>query len=486
VTDETWRALLRDASQLRAAGRLPEAIEAYRRLLAANPALPDSWFNLGWLERQARGFEDALLSYQRALDWGIDKPEEVHVNRAAIYSDYLQRPQDAKRELEAAVEKNPAYVPALLSLGNLHEDLGEREPAREAYLGALEVDPTNPRALARLAAVSLSTTLDTELAARLRERIAEPAITNTQRGGLGYALAAMLDAAGEYDEAFAAAVSANEATRAAGGSRARYDRAAHEDLIDRLIAAFPKPVEADEEGPAPPLFICGMYRSGSTLIEQILAGHSAVTAGGELELIPAIVTDVPAYPDPFTAADESIFARAREFYLASLPQHRAVVTDKRPDNFLHIGLIKAMFPAAKIIHSVRNPLDNLLSLYFLHLDDRMSYALDLGDAAHWFGQYRRLMAHWETLYGKDILTVDYDALVRDPEPIVRDVVEFAGLDWEDGLLDFTGGERAVRTASVWQVREPLYTRSSGRWRNYADHLGQARTALAKAGISTDD
>jgi hypothetical protein len=145
-----------------------------------------------------------------------------------------------------------------------------------------------------------------------------------------------------------------------------------------------------------------------------------------------------------------------------------------------------MFPAAKIIHSVRNPLDNLLSLYFLHLDDRMSYALDLGDAAHWFGQYRRLMAHWETLYGKDILTVDYDALVRDPEPIVRDVVEFAGLDWEDGLLDFTGGERAVRTASVWQVREPLYTRSSGRWRNYADHLSPARTALAEAGISTDD
>src|SRR4029079_16551958 len=109
------------------------------------------------------------------------------------------------------------------------------------------------------------------------------------------------------------------------------------------------------------LFICGMYRSGSTLIEQILAGHSAVTPGGELELIPAIVTDVPGYPDPFATADESIFRRARDFYLAGLPQHDAIVTDKRPDNFLHIALIKAMFPAARIIHSVRDPLDNLLS-----------------------------------------------------------------------------------------------------------------------------
>src|SRR4029079_2613206 len=261
-------------------------------------ALPDSWFNLGWLERQARAFEDALLSYQRALDWVIDKPEEVHVNRAAIYSDYLHRPHEAKRDLDAAIEKNPAYVPALLGLGNLHEDLGEREAARDAYLRALEVDPTTPRALARLAAVSLSTTLDTDLAERLRGRIAEPALPNTQRGGLGYALAAMLDAAGDHDEAFAAAVAANEATRAAGGSRARYDRGAHEDLIDRLIAAFPKRVETDGEDTAP-LFICGMYRSGSTLIEQILAGHSAVTPGGELELIPAIVTDVPGYPDPF-------------------------------------------------------------------------------------------------------------------------------------------------------------------------------------------
>jgi tetratricopeptide (TPR) repeat protein len=163
--------LLRDASQLRAAGRIPEAIAAYRDALGANPDLPDSWFNLGWLQRQVRAFESALDSYQRALDLGIAKPEEVHVNRAAILSECLHRPRDAQRELRAALGKNPDYTPALVNLGNLHEDLGEAEEARAAYRRALQIDPGATLPLARLAACSLSSELDSELAARLRARI---------------------------------------------------------------------------------------------------------------------------------------------------------------------------------------------------------------------------------------------------------------------------------------------------------------------------
>jgi len=144
-----------------------------------------------------------------------------------------------------------------------------------------------------------------------------------------------------------------------------------------------------------------------------------------------------------------------------------------------------MFPAAKIIHTVRNPLDNLLSLYFLHLDPNSAYALDLADAAHWYGQYQRLMRHWAERYPDDILSVDYDVLVQDPEPVVRKVLEFLGLNWEGGVLDFAPTKRAVKTASVWQVREPLYTRSSGRWRNYEKHLEPLRSALAAEGIGLD-
>jgi tetratricopeptide (TPR) repeat protein len=476
-----WRALLREASQLRAAGRIPEAIAAYREVLAANPDLPDSWFNLAWLHRQSRAFEDALASYQRALDLGIDRPEEVHVNRAAILSEYLHRPREAERELRAALGINPRYVQALVNLGNVHEDFGEREPARSLYAKVLEIEPDNTLPLARLTTASLSPDLDRALEAKLRESIARPGATATQRAGLGFALAALLDAAGEHEQAFEAATAANVASRAAGGSRAVYDRAAQERFIDRLIEGFARPVDpgGTESGP---VFICGMFRSGSTLIEQILTGHSKVTPAGELDLLPAIVAAISGYPESAAQADEATVERWRQFYLVGLPATAAqgrIVTDKRPDNFLHIGLIKTLFPAARVIHTRRDPLDNLLSLHFLHLDASMAYALDLEDAAHWYGQHERLMAHWRSLYPDDIVTVDYDALVADPEPVLRDLLEFLGLDWEESCLDFHRAERAVRTASVWQVREPLYRRSSGRWRNYARQLEPARAMLGE-------
>src|SRR5689334_15878828 len=133
--------MLREASRLRTLGRVEEAIAAYERLLATKPDLSDSWYNLGWLQRKARRFEDALASYRRALELGVRGPEEVHLNRAVILSDQLHRPEEAERELNAALGANPAYVPALLNLGNLREDLGDRAGARDAYERALAAEP---------------------------------------------------------------------------------------------------------------------------------------------------------------------------------------------------------------------------------------------------------------------------------------------------------------------------------------------------------
>jgi len=150
------------------------------------------------------------------------------------------------------------------------------------------------------------------------------------------------------------------------------------------------------------------------------------------------------------------------------------VTDKRPDNFLYIGLIKALFPQAKILHTVRDALDNCLSIYFLHLDPAMSYALDLMDVGHHYREYRRLMSHWQRLFGADILDVSYDSLVRDPKPQLEQILAFLGLDWDEGCVS-VGPGRTVKTASVWQVREPLYMHSSGRSRHYAKQLDEAST-----------
>lgn len=472
-----WQDLLREASRLRTLGRVDEAIASYERLLAAKPDLADSWYNLGWLQRKARRFDDALESYQRALDLGIREPEEVRVNRAVILSDYLHRPEDAKRELQAALKANPAYVPALLNLGNLQEDLGEREKARDTYLSALGVEPGNALALARLAGVSHSAELDATLVQRLRIAIAGSSSPQEQ-ADLGFALAGLLDAGARYDEAFTAAREANQASREA--SAATYDRAAQEAFVDRSIATFHAPVAGADTETQAPIFICGMFRSGSTLVEQILAAHSKVAAGGELDLIPALVEKIGGYPEAVATADSPTVDSWRNQYLAGLPDRGAgPLTDKRPDNFLHIGLIKTLFPDAKIIHTRRDPLDNLLSLYFLHLDPGMAYALDLDDAAHWHAQHERLMQHWKSLYPNDISDVNYDALVREPRPVIEALLGFLGLEWEESILEFHRGRSTVKTASVWQVRQPLHARSSGRWQNYKDHLGSIAARFSR-------
>jgi tetratricopeptide (TPR) repeat protein len=466
---DDWQSLLATASQLRRLGRVEEAIAAYKRLLAVNPELADSWYNLAWLQRQARQFEAALASYERSLALNVREPEEVHLNRAVIYSDHLQRREAAETELEAALERKPDYLPALLNLGNLREGLGDRDGARDAYRRALAIDPGNRLALARLAGASHARELDQDLAARLTSALQAPGVSPPDRASLGFALAGLLDAAGRYEAAFEAARAANLASRDATG--ARYDRDAAKQFIDRLIGAFDAPAVADATI-APAVFICGMFRSGSTLVEQMVGMHSGVTAAGELDLIPDLAARIPHYPGSIPASPPEVVDSWRHSYLQSLPsmEDRRLITDKRPDNFLHIGLIKTLFPSAKIVHTRRNRLDNLLSLYFLHLDPAMSYALDLEDGAHWYAQYERLMEHWKALYPEDIVDVDYDALVREPAPVIQRLLEFLQLDPEDDLLDFHRSRAPVRTASVWQVREPLHSRSSGRWRNYAAQL----------------
>lgn len=475
--DAETRALLERAGSLRRAGRVDEAIAAYRALLARQPDLPDSWYNLGWLQRQARQYEDSLVSYGEALKLGVRDPEEVHLNRAVILSDYLARHDEAQAELEAALKIRPDYLPALLNLGNLHEDRGKRGAAEEAYRRALAIAPDDALALSRLAGViepgsdSAAEVIENMKSAIAREH------APSGRADLGFALGRLLDRRERYDQAFAAYESANRASRESFG--AGYDRIAHERFVDRLIATFPKPAQRSDQD-APAIFILGMFRSGSTLVERILSGHSRIVPAGELDLIPGLVSTISPYPEAVASAEEPTVGRWRRFYLdglAPFTRDGSFVTDKRPDNFLHIGLIKTLFPDAKIVHTRRNRLDNLLSLFFLHLGPGMPYALDLADAAHWHAEYERLMEHWRALYPDDIFDLDYDSLVEQPEQILRKTLDFLELDWEDGLLDFHEREGAVKTASVWQVRERLHSRSSGRWENYEPAL---KRALGKA------
>jgi tetratricopeptide (TPR) repeat protein len=485
-----YQVMLSEALTLDRQGRSAEAVAAYERLLESWPALPDSWYNLAVLQRRTRQFAAALQSYQRALDYGIKRPEEVHLNRGVIYSDYLRQDAEAERELKTALNVNPNYAPALINLANLHEDLGQRGLASRVYERLLALDPQNARALARYAGLRNFTDLEDPLIDWLRRTLARPNLNLEERASIEFALGRALDGCQAYGQAFEMYTAANRHSReSAPPGVGIYDRALAERFTDQLIAAFPAAPRAvplaaatATANPTPrPIFVCGMYRSGSTLTEHLLAGHPAIAAGGELDFLPnAAQTTLAPFPDSMAAVlPQRLKNLAAEYLnmLGTVFPGAAHVTDKRPENYLYIGLIKTLFPDAKIIHTTRNAVDNCLSIFFLHLDQRLSYALNLSDIGHHYRQYLRLMTHWKALFDADILDSDYDALVAEPRRSVEKLLAFLGLEWDERCLEVPPRGRSIKTASVWQVREPLHQRASGRARHYERELAELRDYL---------
>ncbi len=476
-------AMLREATQLQRQNRVPEAIDAYLGILRRWPGLAECWFNLAVLQRQARRLTDALDSYQQALNAGVSRPEEAHLNRSVIYTDYLGQHGAAERELKAALSINPGFTPALLNLANLYEDLGRRSEAQGIYARILALDPRCFEALARLANLQPPAAADPSLVAQLQRSLADGAASAAERASLGFALGRMLDAAGDYPAAFAAIDAANRASRASAAPHiVRYDRVQQHAFVDRLIAGDTAHSRKLSQMRPRPIFICGMFRSGSTLTEQLLGSLPGVAAGGEIDFLPRIVaSELVPFPDSLATLPPQRLSSIAERYQAELKrvsENDEYVIDKRPDNFLYIGLIKSLFPDARIVHTTRNPLDNCLSIYFLHLDQQMSYALDLKDIGHYFREYRRLMTHWKSMFASDIFDFDYDALVSEPQPALQRLCAFLGLEAPGSVPPVASAGLAVKTASVWQVREPLYRTSSGRSRHYTDQLKELHDYLA--------
>jgi hypothetical protein len=388
---------------------------------------------------------------------------------------------------------NPSYIPALLNLANLHEDLGRREAAQLTYERILAQDPRCFEALVRYANLTRFVDSTHSLIDRLRDAINDTKTTPAECASVGFALGRALDACGRYDEAFEVYAVANRSSRVSAGTT--YDASGWERMVDRLIAAFPsapQPSAGSDGGSQSsftprPIFVCGMFRSGSSLTEQLLANHPQITPGGELDLLPSLAQRIlTSFPTTIASAPPQLLADAGRHYLQSLAAlfpGSGIVTDKRPDNFILIGVIKTLFPNARIVHTVRDALDNCLSIFFLHLDQRMTYALDLMDIGHYYKHYVRLMTHWKQLFGPDILDVGYDTLVREPREVVQPLLQFLGLDWDERCLEVTSDVRSIKTASVWQVREPLYQRSSGRARHYAKQLAPLRAYLESGGAS---
>ncbi len=324
----------------------------------------------------------------------------------------------------------------------------------------------------------------------MQRLIAYPYLADAQRGCLHFGMAEALDARGAYIEA---AEHLNEANGIASSEWAKrgqsYDPLAHREHVDQLCSTFTPAYFERTRGMGSeshrPIFIVGLPRSGTTLTEQILAAHSQVFGAGELRFghddFGALSEEVDASPLEVLerldgATVERVAARHLE-RLRELDADSPRIADKLPDNYLYLGLLATLFPRARFIHCRRDLRDVAVSCWMTNFR-QIRWASDQEHIASRFGEYRRIMEHWRKVLPVKVLEVDYEETVADLEGVARRLVSFCGLDWEPACLDFHKANRPVRTASVAQVRQPIYTRSVARWRNYEPALGTLFERLA--------
>ena len=473
------------ADRALALGDFAESVDAYRYALLQSPTNATAWYNLGYALKADRQFEAALGAYGAAIANTVDQPEAAHVNRAAIYSEHLGQFDNARTELQRALAHDPHYLPALLNLANLAEDHGDKAMAGQVYRQIIAYYPGNGRALMRLAIIAASEGRADTVIAPIEQALSNRSVDPDDRIDLMFGLATALDAIGEHGQALDIALAANRLDRDLVPHALRYNPGVHEKMVAGLCATpLPTSVQRVLTGSSPitsPIFICGLFRSGSTLLEQILGRHPLLWAAGELDFVPTIVArQVQPYPTALgtaTVTDHLAWRSNYDRQLARVAPRDRIVLDKRCDNFLHIGLIKTMFPDARIIHTVRNALDAMVSTLFLRFGPAVPYGFTPDQFAHWYKHYMQLMAHWKALYGDMIIDVAYEDIIGRPEPTVRTLLTKLGLGWNPLCLD---NEHAsiVQTASAWQVRQPLHNRSVDRWHHYSEGLSAFPEAMA--------
>jgi len=463
-------------------GRMEEAIASYQKALALNPNFPSALGNLAQALMDLKRLDEAAGLLQRATALAPDNPHTIKLlGRLALERDELEA---ALGHYRRAVAIKPDQADAYCGIGNALKDLGRQQEATEAYCRAIELDPGKPGFYVSLAECKKFSPGDAHLA--LMESMAAKELPASDRMNLDFGLGKAYADLADHRRAFEHLLAANAAMRAT----LRYDEKATADLFDRIERIFSPELMAARAGAGEPsrrpIFVIGMPRSGTTLVEQVLASHPAVHGAGELFAFQAVVETIAAqrggYPDCVAALAPADIGRIGAAYLdrlARIAPEGERVTDKMPSNFLYAGLIHLALPNAVIIHSVRNPIDTCLSCFTkLFKPGEQSFSYELGELGRYYVRYRRLMQHWRrVLPAGRMLEVRYEDVVGDLEGQARRILAHCGLPWDERCLAFHKTDRPVRTASAMQVRQPIYATAVERWRVYEEFLGPLLSAL---------
>lgn len=460
------------------------ATEAFLKAIALKPDYADAHANLGGALLDLHRVDDALGALNEALRF--DPNHAAAHNQMATALSQIGRLDEAIARARRALEAKPDFAEAHYMMGVLVEQQGKFDEAVEWQRKALALDPTLSEAHYHMT-LSGRATKDGTGTAEMERLLESDDLDDRERVNLHFALGNAADHAGDYERAFAHFRAANDLKMA----EAPFDPGGVAPYMDALIDTFDADyfaVRRDIGNPSElPVFVLGMPRSGTTLVEQIIASHPRAFGAGELEHMGQLTSSLPEllqtttpYPKAAELIDASNAARVAERYLAALRARApkaARIVDKMPLNFLRVGLIAAILPRARIIHTRRDPLDTCVSCYFQHFARGFHFSYSLANLGLYYREYERLMAHWHAVLPGRILDVQYETLIADQEAGIRRIIEFCGLEWDPRCLAFHEHERQVRTASFWQVRQPLYASSVGRWRHYEKHLGPLKAAL---------
>jgi len=505
--------------------RLDEARAAYQRALELNPGYATACNNLGDVLRKQECLQEAEAMYRRALDleprnplawlnlgnvlWSRDRNEEaeaafrealrlepghpqVHYNLGDFLV-YQGRMQESEAAYRRALELKPDYAEVYGDLGSALGYQGRTREAEEAFRQALRLDPTLARVYWYLCSNHKYRSADNEDVAAILALLGSKDIDESDAMHLHFALGKIYDDCEEYDKAISHYKYANRI----GHKKTAFNPPRFADLVSQIIDVYTPEFFAERRGHGSsseaPVFIVGMMRSGTTLIEQIVAAHPRVFGAGELnrmrEIVDGLAQRAPegeSYPRCAQRIDRDAAAALAQDYLVraerDAPDGVARISDKMPSNFLHLGLIALLFPEAHIIHCRRDPVDTCLSVYFQNFAATNEFAHDLEEIGFYYRQYDRLMTHWREALPLAMHEIQYEELVSGMDEKARELVAFLGLEWDDRCLAYDRNPRAVVTSSSWQVRQPVYKTSVRRWRNYETYLGPLFKAL---GIDPD-
>jgi tetratricopeptide (TPR) repeat protein len=460
--------------------------------IAENYAAAESYNNLGNALYREGKLAEATDAYEQARRLLPDKPEILY-NLGAILHEQgdLERAADYYRQV---LHLSPASIEARHNLATALKEQGLLDEAVIQFRETLRLQPEDMRAYSNLSdlAVAGRYHFAPEELARLKAFKASGRGSAVERSLCCFTIASVLDKHGHYDEAFGYYQEANKLRlRLAETNNTAFDARRHAAILDAIMATQDRDYFERIRGwgldSELPIFIVGMPRSGSTLVEQILASHPRVFGAGELGEITRFIKNpvAPATGEVYASYLPPDQGAAQEMAdgflerLTHLGRGASRVTVKTLGNFAHLGIIATLFPRARIIHCRRDPLDVCLSCYFQNFQ-KIVFAWSLDDIGAYYRAYEKIMAHWASVLPARIYEVSYEGLVQNQEEVTRDLLAFCGLDWDERCLSFFNTRRAVRTASTVQVRKPITTRAIGRWKHYQSHLGPLFRALGKS------